>query len=141
MLNKARSGGTNGKAKLGYVNTTVSIDGHRVNTIAVDDERAKFVVMAFELMASGRYANAEQVRDRLSDAGLTMPGNARPISMQTMHKLLRDKYYMGVVTYKDMEYPGHHEPLIAPELFSRVQRIMDSHQGASDQRNLPTFDH
>ena len=34
MANKARNGGTIGKAKVGYLNQRILIDGHKVNTVA-----------------------------------------------------------------------------------------------------------
>ena len=72
MGNKARNGGTLGKAKLGYVNETKNIEGHRVNTISLDPERAKYIPMAFELFATARYT-IDELRDQLAEAGLTMP--------------------------------------------------------------------
>lgn len=134
MLNKVEHGGTNGKAKLGYVNVTVRIDDRKVNTVALDDERAKYIVMAFELMATGRYANTDQLRDKLTDAGLRMPRNGQPISIQTLWRLLRDTYYIGIVTYRGMEYEGKHPKLIPEELFHRVQRVLDTHSGSGTRQ-------
>ena len=45
-------------------------------------------------------------------------------------QLLRDRYYLGYITYEGVEYQGRHEPLVTPDLFDRVQRILDSHSGA-----------
>jgi site-specific DNA recombinase len=134
MLNKAQKGGTNGRAKLGYQNTTVIIDGHKVNTIALDDERAPYVRMMFELWATGRYANIQQLCDKLTDAGLRMPRTGKPVSTQTLWKMLRDRYYVGYVTYKGVEYPGRHEALISEELFDRAQRVLDSHSGSGTRQ-------
>jgi len=44
--------------------------------------------------------------------------------------VLRDRYYLGYVEYEGIEYPGRHEALITPELFERVQKVLDSHSGA-----------
>ncbi|MEC3980400.1 recombinase family protein [Amycolatopsis sp. H20-H5] len=130
MLNKAQNGGTNGRAKLGYLNTTSNIEGGKVNTITVDDMRAKYMIMAFELYSTGRYTNVPALRDKLTDLGLRMPGSNQPVSEKTLSKLLRDRYYVGYILYKGMEYKGHHTPLISEELFDRVQRVLDSHAGA-----------
>jgi site-specific DNA recombinase len=54
MANKARNGGTIGKAKVGYLNQRILIDGHKINTVVPDPERAHFIPMAFELFATGR---------------------------------------------------------------------------------------
>jgi len=55
---------------------------------------------------------------------------ARPISRGQLHDVLRDRYYLGYVEYEGIEYPGRHEALITPELFERVQKVLDSHSGA-----------
>ncbi|RZS30520.1 recombinase [Herbihabitans rhizosphaerae] len=134
MLNKARNGGTNGVAKLGYLNTTTTIDGYKVNTVTTDPERSHLITMAFELVATGEYPNVEQIRDILTDAGLRMPRTGRPVSVQTLWLRLRDRYYCGYVTFKGIEYPGRHQPLISEELFDRVQRVLDTHSGSGTRQ-------
>ncbi len=133
MGNKARNGGTLGKAKIGYLNDTKNIEGHKVNTISLDPERAKYIPMVFELFAAGQHT-IDELRDELAEAGLTMPPDARwgrrPVSKTTLAKALRDRYYLGEVCYKGIWYPGRHEALVSPELFDRVQRVLDSHSGA-----------
>jgi site-specific DNA recombinase len=114
MLNKAKNGGTVSRAKVGYANVTALIDGHKVNTVAVDTERAPFIVMAFELAATGDFSNVEQILTRVTEAGLRMPRTGKPMSIQTLWKVLRDRYYCGYVTYKGVEYEGRHEPSSAP---------------------------
>ena len=133
MANKARNGGTIGKAKVGYLNQRILIDGHKVNTVVPDPERVHFIPMAFELFSTGRETVAS-LRGTLTSAGFLMPATtrhpSRPISIERLRQLLRDRYYLGYVTYQDIEYKGRHEPLISQELFDRVQRILDSHSGS-----------
>ncbi|MGW4130196.1 recombinase family protein [Amycolatopsis japonica] len=129
MLNKVKNGGTNGRARLGYINTTAIIDGHKVNTIAVDEERSKYVKLAFELFSTGKY-NVDDLRDKLTDLGLRMPRTNEPISRQTLYARLRDRYYLGYVIHKGMEYPGRHPKLVTEELFDKVQRVLESHSGS-----------
>jgi site-specific DNA recombinase len=47
--------------------------------------------------------------------------------------VLRDRYYLGVVTYQGEEYPGRHETLVTPELFARVQTELNSHNAAGER--------
>jgi site-specific DNA recombinase len=133
MANKVRNGGTAGRAKLGYLNVRKRIEGREVRTIETDPERAPFVVMAFEAFATGKYT-IESLRATLSEAGLRMRATAkypaRPISLAQLGDVLRDRYYLGYVEYEGIEYPGRHEALITPELFERVQKVLDSHSGA-----------
>ena len=133
MANKVRNGGTASRAKLGYLNVRKRIEGREVRTIETDTERAPYVVMAFEAFATGKYT-LESLRATLTEAGLRMRATAkypaRPISLAQLGELLRDRYYLGYVEYEGIEYPGRHEALITPELFERVQKVLDSHSGA-----------
>ena len=120
-------GGTLGQAKIGYLNETVRFDGHKVNTVVIDPERAPFIKMAFELYATGQY-NYHDLRDRLTEAGFRTRGNRRygprPVSLHKIGDILKDRYYLGYVTYEDVEYKGRHDPLVSQELFDRVQRVL-----------------
>ncbi|MCA1600328.1 MAG: recombinase family protein [Acidobacteria bacterium] len=139
MLNKAQNGGTVGRAKLGYLNVTIKVDGHDVNTIDVDAERSPYIVMAFELAATGTFSNVDDIRAKITDAGLRIPSD-KPVSIQQMYKILRDRYYCGYVTYKGVEYKGRHEPLITEELFDQAQKVLDTHSGTGiRQRSHPHY--
>jgi site-specific DNA recombinase len=133
MANKVRNGGTASRAKVGYLNVRKRIEGREVRTIETDPERAPFVVMAFEAFATGKYT-IESLRTMLTEAGLRMRATAkypaRPISLAQLGECLRDRYYLGFVELDGIEYPGRHEALISPELFERVQKVLDSHSGA-----------
>ena len=52
-------------------------------------------------------------------------------------RVLRDRYYLGFVSYKGEEYPGRHEPLVTPELFARVQAVLDSQPPPSASAAAP----
>ena len=133
MANKVRNGGTIGRAPLGYNNVTRQIDGRKVNTIAVDEERRAYIVMAFELYATGHHT-LESLREKLTEAGLRTRGSGRwpsgPISTEQLRGMLRDRYYIGRVSYQGVEYVGRHPALISDELFDRVQRVAEGQQGA-----------
>jgi len=140
MANKARNGGTIGLAKLGYLNRQIVIEDERkVNSIVVDDKRAPLVVQAFELFGTGQHT-LDSLHEILGDAGLQAPGRNKTIGRETLHKLLRDRYYIGKLPYKGIEYQGRHTPLISEELFDRVQRILDAHSGSGTrERQHPHY--
>jgi site-specific DNA recombinase len=141
MGEKAKRGGTLGRAKLGYMNVRERFEGHEVRTVAVDPERAPFVKMAFELYATGEYS-LERLADELTARGLrTRPGRypGGPVSDSKLAVMLRDRYYLGVVTYNGAEYEGRHPALVSQELFDRVQAILDA-SGVSGERRR-THDH
>ncbi len=138
MGQKAKNGGTLGRAKLGYINVREKLDdGREVRTVAVDPERGAFVSLAFELFATGEYT-LEQLADALTDRGLRTRPTARrpagPISDSKLSVLLRDRYYLGYVTYQGVEYHGRQEPLVSPEVFDRVQQVLESRRAAGERQ-------
>ena len=56
MGEKAKNGGTLGRAPIGYLNTVEKIEGREVRTVMIDPERAPFVRLAFSLYADGGWA-------------------------------------------------------------------------------------
>ena len=81
MGQKAKNGGTLGRAPIGYENTLERIDGREIRSVAVDQQRAPFVKLAFELYASGDYT-LEDITAELADRGLTSrPTANRPAAL------------------------------------------------------------
>src|SRR5690606_13101575 len=50
--------------------------------------------------------------------------------------MLRDRYYLGYVTYKGEEIRGRHDPLIDEDLFDRVQDRLNSRTAAKERRRV-----
>ncbi|MGQ0717551.1 MAG: recombinase family protein [Pseudonocardiales bacterium] len=133
MEYKASIGGTPGRAKIGYLNIRQSYDGRQVATVIIDDKRGPLIQMAFELYATGTYT-IDTLTEVLQEAGLTsLPHGqrpVRPIARSKVATILRDRYYIGYVQFNGNEYVGRHPKLITPELFHRVQELLDSQSGA-----------
>src|SRR5205085_2806269 len=55
MTQKAKVGGTPGRAPIGYLNVGRRIDGREVRTVSVDPERAVLVQWAFDAYATGQW--------------------------------------------------------------------------------------
>lgn len=129
MFHKAKSGGTTGRAKIGYLNVRREVDGHLINAIDVDPKRAPLVTWAFAQYATSEYS-LTRLQEELAEQGLTTRRTARwdekPVSRSQLGVLLRDPYYLGMVTYKGQVYPGRHEALVTPEVFERVQQVLDA---------------
>jgi site-specific DNA recombinase len=127
MSQKVKNGGSVGIAKLGYLNVRERVDGREVRTVVLDPERAPLVRQAFELFATGQYTGV-QLQRLMADAGLRTRGDRRrppvPLSLSRLYVVLGDRYYLGIVTLHGQEYPGRHDPLITPEVFERVQRVL-----------------
>jgi len=115
------------------------IEGKEIRTVDLDPERAHFVQLAFELYATGEYSLAD-MSDELHDRGLrTRPTKLHPakqISINKLSQMLRDRYYLGYVTYEGEEIKGRHEPLIDEDLFDRVQGIIEHRSTAKERRRV-----
>src|SRR5690625_7453521 len=67
MSQKAMTGGTNGKAPIGYLNVTTRDElGRELRIVEPDPTRAEIVKWAFEAYATGNYSTA-MLREALID--------------------------------------------------------------------------
>lgn len=139
MGQKARNGGTVGRAKLGYLNHVDRTDGRDIRTIVVDPERGPLVRLGFELFAAGNLT-LDQLSQRLYQRGLrTRPTGRYPaqrVSISKLARMLRDRYYLGYVTYRGEELPGRHPPLIDQHLFDRVQTVLNARTTSGERRRV-----
>ena len=138
MGEKARNGGTLGKAPLGYVNVRGKDEhGREVRTVELDEERAPLVRLAFTEYATGNWT-VRQLADHLNTLGLSIPPTprrpAKPITATRLHEILRHPYYKGIVTFQGVEYPGKHEPLVDSQTWQTVQTILTSRRYGERQR-------
>ena len=138
MGEKARNGGTLGKAPLGYMNVRGRDEnGREVRTIALDEERAPLIRLAFTAYATGNWT-VRQLADHLNTLGLNIPPTprrcAKPITATRLHEILRHPYYKGIVTFQGVEYPGKHEPLVDSQTWQTVQTILASRRYGERQR-------
>lgn len=128
MYHKAKNGGTVGRARVGYLNVRKDVDGHLVNSIDIDPQRAPLVTWAFEQYATGEYTLMTLLED-LEELGLTTRRTAKweenVISRSQLAAMLRDPYYLGMVPYKGEVFPGKHPALVTPEVFERVQQVLE----------------
>ena len=138
MGEKARNGGTLGKAPLGYLNVRAKDEnGREIRTIALDEERAPLIRLAFSEYATGNWT-VSQLAKHLNTLGLSIPSTprrcAKPITATRLHEILRHPYYKGIVTFQGVEYPGKHEPLVDSQTWQTVQAILASHRYGERQR-------
>ena len=138
MGEKARNGGTLGKAPLGYMNVRARDEnGREVRTIALDEERAPLIRLAFAEYATGNWT-VRQLADHLNTLGLSIPPTprrpAKPITATRLHEILRHPYYKGVISFQGVEYAGAHEPLVDSQTWQTVQTILASRRYGERQR-------
>ena len=138
MGEKARNGGTLGKAPLGYLNVRAKDEnGREIRTIALDEERAPLVRLAFTEYATGQWTT-KKLAAHLHGCGLTtVPTARKPAKAVTgaqLHRMLRHPYYKGVISFQGVEYAGAHEPLVDEETWRHVQAVLDSHRFGERER-------
>ncbi|WP_370452432.1 recombinase family protein [Kribbella caucasensis] len=137
MTQKAKVGGTPGRAPIGYCNTRRKIDGREIRTVEVDPERAPLVQWAFEAYATGRWT-IRTLTAELGAKGLRALSNGKKVPDQLqpsrVARLLSNRYYLGVVSFRGVEYQGRHQPLIPQSLFDRVQDVLAMNQAGEKQR-------
>ena len=130
LTQKIATGGTPTRAPLGYLNVRKHTEeGREYRTVEIDPDRAPLIRWAFETYAAGD-STVEQILAEVTARGLTTVPSpkrpAKPVSLSGFFKLLRNPYYTGQIRYNGAVHPGSHEPLIDPETWQRVQRLMSS---------------
>ena len=137
LVQKAKAGGTPGKAPIGYLNVRKLENGREVRTVEIDAVRAPHVRWAFDAYASGDW-RLQQLSDELNRRGLDVPPTrSKPttkIHVSRLHALLKNPYYKGVVSYCGVEHEGSHQPLVSPATWQHVQDVLAAHNHAGEKQ-------
>src|SRR5690606_21935919 len=128
LVQKATIGGTPHRAPIGYLNVrTIDANGREVREVRLDPDRCELIRFAFTAYATGDWSLSKLARE-LETRGLTTRPTpsfpAKPVTTTALHKILTNPYYQGIVTFRDVTYPGTHDPLVTPETFEQVQTIL-----------------
>lgn len=105
---------TGGNIALGF---KVAPDKHFI----VDEETAPIVLKIFELYASGQ--TVAQICETMNNQGVRTSRGV-PFNKNSLRKLLQNKRYIGIYTYKDKEIPGGMPRIVPDDLFYQVQEMM-----------------
>ncbi|MFM7534730.1 MAG: recombinase family protein [Acidimicrobiales bacterium] len=135
-VEKAKKGGTIGRAPTGYLNVRKYENGVETRTVEIDPERGPLMAWAFEAYATGQWT-LRRLLDELTERGLTSPPTrrtpSRPLVVSNFHRLMRHPYYKGIVRYKGVEYEGKHQPLVTAATWQRVQEVLDAQGNAGEK--------
>jgi site-specific DNA recombinase len=137
MTQKAKVGGTPGQAPIGYRNGEREVEGRLVRTIEIDPERAPYVQWAFDAYATGEWTVKDLTRElerrglRSRQVGKKPP---QPLHYSRVANLLNNRYYIGKVSFRGVEYEGRHEPLVSEKLFYGVQDILSGRRHARERQ-------
>jgi len=117
MNEKAEEGFFPSRAPLGYRNI-VDADGKKI--IEPDPYYAPLIVKLFEWYGTGTYS-LDQVTAMAHKAGFVYRSSRKPVSRAALHQMLTNRIYTGKFDWKGKTYQGKYQPLIAEELWERVQ--------------------
>ena len=123
MLENAEQGIWPSAAPLGYRNVD-GANGKRV--IEPDPDVASQVMKLFEWYAAGGLALRDLVK-KAREVGFSYRKSGKPVPTSTVHKILRNRLYMGEFEWNGRLYQGSHQPLVTRELWERVQDVLDDH--------------
>ena len=136
---KAKKGGTIGKAPTGYLNVRRIENGREVRTVEIDPVRGPLMVWAFEQYATGQWTTRALLAE-VTERGLTsVPGprqTSKPLVISNFIRLLKHPYYKGLVCYRGAWYAGRHEPLVSVETWNRVQEVLAAKNYAGEKQRV-----
>ncbi|MGA3097337.1 MAG: recombinase family protein [Bryobacteraceae bacterium] len=119
----------------GYRNT-VRPDGKRV--IVPDPAFGPIVTKLFGWFATGEYSLKALAR-KAWEEGFRFRKSESKVPVTTLHKILRKRIYTGEFEYGGVTYQGSHEPLVAREVWERVQEILDGRHGKKHRKMHHSF--
>ena len=127
MMERVKQGIWCWKAPFGYKNSRNELNK---KVITVDEKRAELIKLIFNKFSNGLYT-LEDLRKITNDDGLkTWKG--KPISSQSINKIIKNKFYIGIMTVGLVEYEGTHEKLINEELFYKCQAVLNKRHRADN---------
>lgn len=130
MLEKAEQGIWPSAAPLGYRNVD-GANGKRV--IEPDPDVAPHVTKMFEWYAAGGLA-LRDVSKKARAAGFSYRKSGKSVPTSSVHKILRNRLYMGEFEWNGRLYQGSHLPLVTRDLWERVQDMMDGRNASKHRR-------
>jgi site-specific DNA recombinase len=117
LRQKLRRGEWPGLAPIGYVNNL------RTHTIEIDREKAPKIRKLFKAYVTGKYT-LKDLQNLSISLGLVSQRKRNGLSIAVIQRILQNKFYIGLFTYKGETYEGKHKPLIDKITFDKVQQIL-----------------
>tara|TARA_R110002072_G_scaffold209080_3_gene366587 strand:+ start:2817 stop:4337 length:1521 start_codon:yes stop_codon:yes gene_type:complete len=120
---RAREGWYPGKPPYPYVNGKKK---NRESLIRLDPQRPQRAALAkrlFDLVAEGVPVDAACAK--LGQEGFVYSARDPVIPRESADRLLRHRFHFGEFEWEGVVYQGKHEPFVTPELWQRVQDVLD----------------
>ncbi|KKP46096.1 MAG: Recombinase [Candidatus Woesebacteria bacterium GW2011_GWA1_33_30] len=128
---KLRKGILPNKAPYGYFNEP------RLRTIEIDPVKSKIVKKAFELFAEGESSIANISRF-FQKFGITRY-NGKMLHLDTVKRIISNKFYVGIINFGGETYEGTHKLFIPPELFGKIQKILEAREHPKNKKHNFAF--
>jgi DNA invertase Pin-like site-specific DNA recombinase len=113
---KLRRGEWPGKAPYGYFNNP------KTRTIDVDPRTAPIIQKIFLRFAEGKQSFVS-ISKLLYSHDITR-SNGKALHGNQIRKMLTNRFYIGILHYKNEYYEGTHERFISKEVFQNIQRAI-----------------
>ncbi len=138
MTSKAEKGWRPGLAPIGYLNDKTAEQGSKI--IHVDDERFPIVRKMWDYMITGNYSVTKIIEIANEEWGLRKPTRNGGMKLHDSHgyKIFSNPFYYGEFEWNGKVYQGKHSPMITPDEFDYVQRILGNKNKAyTRHKDLP----
>ena len=132
LRQKLRRGEWPGWAPIGYANNL------RTHTIEIDKERASKIRKLFRAYTSGKYT-LKELADLSVSLGLVSQRKRKGLSVAVIQRMLENKFYIGLFTYRGETYEGKHKPIIDKTTFDMVQQILKERAKPRKSKTLLDF--
>jgi len=132
LRQKLRRGEWPGQAPIGYVNNL------RNHTIEIDREKAPIIEKIFRAYVSDKYT-LKDLADFSLSLSLISQRKRKGLSVAVIQRMLENKFYIGLFTYRGETYEGRHKPLIDKSTFDKVQQILKQRAKPRKTKTLLDF--
>ena len=120
-----------GVAPLGYLNDKKS------KSLIVDNIRAPYIKLGFELYATGKYSY-ESLSRELNKRGLKTR-SGKSISRKATEHILANTIYYGLIKTRSATSQANFPPLVTKKLFDDVQEIIEQHNHYADRTRKHSY--
>jgi DNA invertase Pin-like site-specific DNA recombinase len=104
-------------------------DQGKTPVVVVDQGRAETVKEIYSLYLRGK--SVQKIADILNEKGITTE-RGNKFSKQSIHLILTNDFYTGVVRFNDIIQPGAHESIISKVTFGKVQAALKKKRNIKD---------